>query len=175
MVDCAGGEYLNDGCHGGWYYWAYQYLRHNGLESETDYPYVGTDQTCAYDATKAVANSKTPAFSLVTDLGTGGTRAAIQAAIATTPSNVAVAAGNKYFQTYSSGILTSTECPTEIDHAILAVGYGEEDSVFYYIVKNSWGSSWGEDGYIKIEATVDGVGICGVNQYVVWPELEGTQ
>ena len=50
-----------------------------------------------------------------------------------------------------------------IDHAILAVGYGQEDNKWYYIVKNSWGSSWGEDGYIRIEATEDGAGICGVN------------
>ena len=172
LVDCAGGEFLNDGCSGGWYYWAYQYLRNKGLETESDYPYKAADETCTYDSTKAVAGSKVAAYSLVTDLGTGGERDAIKAAIATGPSNVAVAAGNLHFQTYSSGILSSTECPTVIDHAILAVGYGQEDNKWYYIVKNSWGSSWGEDGYIRIEATKDGAGICGVNQYVIYPELE---
>ena len=106
LVDCAGGEYLNGGCNGGWYYWAYQYLRHNYLESEDDYPYVGKDGKCAYDADNGIVGVS--AYNLVSDLGTGGERTAIAAALATTPSNVAVAAGNKYFQTYSSGVLSST-------------------------------------------------------------------
>ena len=172
LVDCAGGEYLNGGCNGGWYYWAYQYLREYGFETEEEYPYTAKDGTCNYDSAKRVASSGVASYSLVTDLGTGGDRTAIKAAIAKGPANVAVAAGNKHFQTYSSGILTSTSCPTEIDHAILAVGYGQEDNTWYYIVKNSWGSSWGEDGYIRIEATEDGDGICGVNQYVVYPTME---
>ena|ERR1719464_259701 len=172
LVDCAGGEFLNGGCNGGWYYWAYQYLREYGFETEGDYAYTGKDGTCAYDASKEVAGSKVASYNLVTDLGTGGERSAITAAIAQGPANVAVAAGNRYFQTYSSGILTSTSCPIEIDHAILAVGYGQEDGTWYYIVKNSWGSGWGEDGYIRIEATEDGAGICGVNQYVVIPNME---
>lgn len=108
---------------------------------------------------------------MVSDLGTGGLRSAIQAALTVGPANVAVAAGNMYFQSYSGGILSSTDCPTVIDHAILAVGYGKEGDDWYYIVKNSWGTSWGEDGYIKILATEDGVGICAVNKYVTYPDV----
>ena len=171
LVDCAGGDFLNGGCNGGWYYWAYQYLRHSAkLSSEDDYPYTGKDETCKYQADKGIIG--VTAYSLVTDLGTGGERTAITAAIATTPSNVALAAGNDYFRTYSSGVLASTDCPTEIDHAVLAVGYGRTDAGdWYYIVKNSWGTDWGEDGYIRILATPDGSGICGVNKYVTWPEI----
>ena len=88
------------------------------------------------------------------------------------PSNVAVAAGNLHFQTYTSGILSSTDCPTTIDHAILAVGWGtSDDGEVYYIVKNSWGAEWGLDGYIQILATEDGEGICGINKYVMYPTV----
>ena len=172
LVDCSGGDFLNGGCNGGWYYWAYQYAREYGFEHEADYPYTAKDGTCSYDASKRVASSGVASYDLVTDLGTGGLRSAITAALAQGPANVAVAAGNRYFQTYTSGILSSAQCPSEIDHAILAVGYGQEDNTWYYIVKNSWGASWGEDGYIRLEATEDGAGICGVNQYVVRPNME---
>ena len=62
---------------------------------------------------------------------------------------------------YKEGIFDSAECGTSLDHAVTAVGYGKENGMEYYIVRNSWGPSWGEDGYIKIKA-VEGAGICGV-------------
>ena len=170
LVDCAGGEYLNGGCEGGWYYWAYQYARTNAMVSETDYAYTAKDGTCAYEASQGIVT--TPAFNCVSDLGTGGLRTAIQGALMNGPSNVAVAAGNLHFQTYTSGILSSTDCPTTIDHAILAVGWGtSDDGEVYYIVKNSWGAEWGLDGYIQILATEDGEGICGINKYVMYPTV----
>ena len=75
LVDCAGGEYLNGGCEGGWYYWAYQYARTNAMVSETDYAYTAKDGTCAYEASQGIVT--TPAFNCVSDLGTGGLRTAI--------------------------------------------------------------------------------------------------
>ena len=95
MVDCAGGEWLNGGCNGGWYYWAYQYLRENLLESEADYPYTGKDGDCTADKSKGLVGVSN--YTLVSDLGTGGERTAIAAALNVGPSNVAVAAGNRYF------------------------------------------------------------------------------
>jgi hypothetical protein len=62
---------------------------------------------------------------------------------------------------YHSGILDTTACGTNLDHAVAAVGYGTEGGKDYYIVRNSWGASWGDKGYIKI-AAVDGEGICGI-------------
>lgn len=61
-------------------------------------------------------------------------------------------------------------CPANIDHAISAVGWGVEGKQNYYIVRNSWGSSWGEDGYVRIQLS-DGEGVCGINQYVYQPTL----
>ena len=85
---------------------------------------------------------------------------------------MAVSAGNNVFMNYSSGIITESEgCPTAIDHAIVAVGWGEEDGTQYYIVRNSWGTGWGEDGYVRI-ATHGGLfGVCGINQYVFYPTI----
>ena len=91
------------------------------------------------------------------------------------PANVAVAAGNNVFQGYSSGIIdASLGCPTKIDHAVVAVGWGVENDVQYYIIRNSWGTGWGEQGFVRI-ATDDGdapyLGVCGINQYVYYPLL----
>jgi len=62
---------------------------------------------------------------------------------------------------YTSGVMDSTACGTNLDHAVAAVGYGTEGGKDYYIVRNSWGASWGDQGYIKI-AAVEGKGICGI-------------
>jgi len=62
---------------------------------------------------------------------------------------------------YTSGVMDSTACGTNLDHAVAAVGYGTEGGKDYYIVRNSWGASWGDQGYIKI-AAVEGKCICGI-------------
>jgi len=74
------------------------------------------------------------------------------------------------FQTYTSGVITSSSCGTNIDHAVLAVGYGTENNTEYLLVKNSWGTSWGDQGYVKIALT-SGAGTCGINQYVAYPNV----
>ncbi len=71
------------------------------------------------------------------------------------------------FQTYSSGVL-SEGCGTNRDHAVLAVGYGTEDGQEYWLVKNSWNTTWGDQGYIKL-AIEDGEGVCGVQMEPVAP------
>ena len=78
-----------------------------------------------------------------------------------TPTSVSVAADSSVFQHYKTGVITSSSCGTSTDHAVLAVGYGTSGSTPYYIVKNSWGSSWGDKGYVKIGIS-DGAGICGI-------------
>jgi len=71
------------------------------------------------------------------------------------------------FQSYTGGIITSKSCGTEIDHGVLAVGYSAAQK--YYIVKNSWGGSWGEKGYVRIGMNGQGKGICGIQQFDSYP------
>ena len=92
----------------------------------------------------------------------------LKAAIATGPTSVAVEADKSVFGQYKSGILNSAACGTTTDHAVVAVGYGTSGSTEYYIVRNSWGSSWGMAGYVNI-AAVAGAGICGIQTNPVWP------
>jgi len=72
------------------------------------------------------------------------------------------------FQSYKSGVITSAACGTNIDHAVVATGYDSTASEPYYLVRNSWGTSWGDKGYVKIGMS-SGKGICGINQYVYYP------
>jgi len=89
-----------------------------------------------------------------------------------TPQAVAIEADTAYFQTYTSGILTcATCCGTTIDHAVTAIGYGMDATYGgYYIVRNSWSASWGNQGYVNIGMAAN-PGICGINQYVAYPSV----
>jgi C1A family cysteine protease len=74
---------------------------------------------------------------------------------------------------YTGGIVTSSTCSgTSLDHAITAVGWGSESGQEYYIVRNSWGTSWGESGYIRIATQESGKGVCGIQQTSVWAETD---
>jgi len=100
--------------------------------------------------------------------------AAIIAALKIQPLTVAVSAGSSAFQLYKSGILSSTACGTTLNHAVLLVGYGQDSTgIPFWIVKNSWGTSWGEQGYVRIrrDTVKGGKGICGIQQYIVYPTM----
>lgn len=94
-------------------------------------------------------------------------------AIAKGPVSVTVEADKAVFQRYNGGVLNSPDCGTNLDHAITAVGYGStKEGEEYYIVRNSWGSSWGDKGYINIKAEKSGKGICGIQQISVFPTTD---
>ena len=88
----------------------------------------------------------------------------MKAAVAQQPVAIAIEADTRYFQSYSGGVLTSSSCGTNLDHGVLIVGYGTENGIDYWLVKNSWGTSWGDKGYVKIarSSSTNDVGICGV-------------
>mmetsp|Transcript_69891 Transcript_69891/g.194363 ORF Transcript_69891/g.194363 Transcript_69891/m.194363 type:complete len:345 (-) Transcript_69891:149-1183(-) len=151
LVDCdtlrnGGGDL---GCNGGLYDTAYEWIQTNGgLCSEEDYPYIsGTTKSRSEDGCNTSC-SKDAAVTPVsyTDVETNSDEA-LMSALAQQPVSVAIQADQRDFQLYSSGVFTAS-CGTNLDHAVLAVGYGTLDGEDYYKVKNSWGTGWGMDGYI---------------------------
>jgi len=86
----------------------------------------------------------------------------LKAAVAAQPTCVSVDAESSYFSNYKGGILNTNKCGTNLDHAVTAVGYGTEAGQEYLIVRNSWGPTWGEKGYIRMSLQVGGSGVCGV-------------
>lgn len=90
----------------------------------------------------------------------------LQQAVSQHPVSVAIEADTTVFQSYTSGILDSTSCGTYLDHGVLAVGYGTDNGVAYWRAKNSWGTSWGDKGYIRM---VRGKNMCGISQESSFP------
>ena len=86
----------------------------------------------------------------------------LKAAIDKQPTSVAVEAKGAFFRFYTGGIMDSAHCGTSLDHAVVAIGYGSADGTDYFIVRNSWGPHWGEEGYIRMAIEGDGSGTCGI-------------
>jgi len=143
---------------------AFLYAEKNNMETEADYGYQAKDGTCHYDASKGVVKV-TKAYQV-----RANDEAALKSVIAEYgPVSVAVEADKSAFQLYQSGVLDTTACGTKLDHGVLAVGYGTEGGKGYFLVKNSWGPSWGDKGYLKI-ASADNT--CGILMQPVFPVAE---
>ena len=140
------------------------YVHSHPQELESEYPYTARDGTCKQKTGHVTVNSVAQVQARSTS--------ALMSAIAKGVVSVTVEADRSVFQRYTSGILNSTQCGTQMDHAIAAVGYGNLNGQDYYIVRNSWGTSWGDKGYIKI-AAVPGAGICGIQLESLYPSCTG--
>ena len=142
---------------------AFKYAEKYGMMQAKDYPYTARDGTCHYDASKVVV--KPTGFVTVQP----NSAKALKTAIASAPVSVAIEADAFVFQFYSSGIINTPSCGINLDHGVVAVGYGVDSAKGeYYIVRNSWGAAWGNKGYVNI-AVVDGNGICGIQMEPVQP------
>ena len=169
LVDCAGLKYGSMGCNGGQMDGAFKYAIDNGMCTESSYPYTsgvtktaGTCHSC----------SAVDHFSSCSDVKPND-QISLKAAVAQQPVAIAIEADTKYFQSYSSGVLTSSSCGTSLDHGVLIVGYGTENGIKYWLVKNSWSTSWGDQGYVKIarsDSTND-AGICGISMSPSFPTV----
>jgi len=158
LVDCAG-SYGNEGCSGGLMDQGFEYVIGNkGLCAEAAYPYKAADGSCKRTCEKVVTITgykDVPA----------NDEAALLAAVAGQPVSVAIEADTEVFQFYSGGVLDSAACGTNLDHGVLVVGYGTDAGKDYWIVKNSWGASWGENGYIRLARNKNTCGISLVASY----------
>lgn len=164
LVDCSGPE-GNDGCEGGLMDDAFAYIKKNkGIDTEASYPYTAEDGNCAFKVNAIGATLKS-----WTDIDSGSESALTDAIANVGPISVAIDASNPSFQSYSSGVYFEDQCSSsQLDHGVLAVGYGKKDSSEYYLVKNSWGTDWGMDGYILMSRNKDNnCGIATMSSYPV--------
>jgi C1A family cysteine protease len=163
LVDCGGAE-GNMGCNGGLMDYAFQFIIDNkGICTESGYPYTARDGTCQKTCTKTLT------ISGFTDVPANDATQLL-AAVQTRPISIAVDAGGSDWQFYSGGVLNDQGCGTSLDHGVLAVGHITSGSTPYWIVKNSWGTSWGAQGYIYIaDQGGKGAGICGINMDPSYP------
>ena len=163
LVDCAGLKYGSMGCNGGQMDGAFKYAVDHGMCTESSYPYTAKDGSC-HSCSAVVSVSGCADFK-------ANNQVALKEAVANAPVSIAIEADTKYFQSYTSGVLTSSSCGTNLDHGVLIVGYGTENGIKYWLVKNSWGVTWGEQGYVKIarsDSTND-PGICGIGMQPSYP------
>ena len=162
LVDCATGyKYGSHGCNGGQMEGAFKYVIENGQCALSEYPYVSGTTTTSND--ECMSCDPVAQISKCYDVKPND-QISLKNAVFQQPVAVAIEADTRYFQMYSNGVLDSAECGTQLDHGVLTVGYGEENGVKYWLVKNSWSTSWGEDGYVKIgrSDSMNDPGICGI-------------
>lgn len=163
LIDC---DKTNKGCHGGVMNKAYKYLQSNNLLLAEEYPYENDDSSsCRHDGKKGLVGVKDFAFAETQD-----EQEIKRLLYEKGPLGGAVNALPLAF--YEGGIYDpwfDWLCSSSINHAITIVGYGEEDGTEYWIIKNSWGEEWGENGFFRIAL---GRGLCGINTFVLHVEAE---
>merc|ERR1711904_417627 len=144
---------------------AIQYESGTAMATEASYPYKAADGTCKSVTQAAIPQGGVTGYKSVGNFLFGASKADLQAAIVQQPISIAIEADQSAFQSYSGGILSSG-CGTSLDHGVLAVGYNADSD--YWLVKNSWGTSWGDAGYIKISSASN---VCGVLNQPVYPQV----
>lgn len=146
LVDCAknGG---NDGCNGGYMNEAFTYVIQNkGIDSEESYPYEAKDNDCRFNE-KTIGATLTDFVRLPS-----GNEEILKEVVATIgPVATAIDTSDEHYRSFKSGVFNIDKCSSErLTHGVLIVGYGTEEGNDYWLVKNSYGKSWGLDGYIKM-------------------------
>lgn len=163
LVDCAG-DFDNKGCNGGLPSHAFEYLKYaGGITTEDKYPYtaIAADKCALVDGTQVVGIS---GGAVNISLSEDDLRVQL---FKQGPVSVAFQVIDG-FKAYTSGVYTTDKCkngPMDVNHAVLAVGFGTEDGKDYWVIKNSWGDSWGDKGYFKMERGVNMCGIVNCNSY----------
>merc|ERR1719321_2621563 len=155
FVDC---DKVDSGCNGGLMDNAFGWAEKQAIATESSYAYTGRDGSCKSSFTTAIPQGGVTGYKDVTKSASG-----LTSALQNSPVSVAIEADQSAFQMYTGGVITSG-CGSNLDHGVLAVGYGNEDGTDYVLVKNSWGASWGDSGYVKMAFDQ-----CGVTQSASYP------
>uniref|UniRef100_A0A3P9MD48 Cathepsin K n=1 Tax=Oryzias latipes TaxID=8090 RepID=A0A3P9MD48_ORYLA len=164
LVDCVT---ENDGCGGGYMTNAFKYVQENGgIDSEAAYPYMGEDQPCRYNVSGLAAQIKG-----YKEVPEGDEHALAVALFKAGPVSVGIDASQNSFLYYQKGIYFDRNCNKEdINHAVLAVGYGvNAKGKKFWIVKNSWGETWGNKGYVLMARNRGNV--CGIANLASYPVM----
>jgi xylem cysteine proteinase len=163
LVDCSR-AYWNEGCNGGEMNQAFEYIKDQGISTDKEYPYEGRDRSCRKKSKSFVIDG---CVNVTKDDNDN-----LLEALAHGPVSVAVKANNREFMYYRGGIIKSGcgKQNDELDHGITLVGADEEKGTPFWIVKNSWGPSWGEKGYVRIKRdTGKGHSMCGIAMDACYP------
>lgn len=145
----------------------YSYSKTSPIVPLSDYAYKsGRTQKhgkCQYKKSEGVVGAKS--YNYVTKNNVS----ALKNAVEQQPVSISIDASSNYFNSYSSGILNNaSKCGTGLDHAVMIAGWGTQNGTDFWLVKNSWGTSWGESGYIRFEIT-SGAGMCGCQKQPLYP------
>ncbi|XP_052814979.1 procathepsin L-like [Mya arenaria] len=165
LMDCSQKE-GNHGCQGGLMDFAFAYVISNdGIDTEESYPYEPKNGKCKYNPANVGATEKS-----CMDIKEGSEDDLMAASATVGPISVGIDASHPSFQLYKSGVYSERRCSsTRLDHGVLVVGYGSEDSKDYWLVKNSWGKSWGQEGYIMMSRNMKNQ--CGVATSASFPTM----
>ena len=165
LTDCSR-NYGNNGCRGGLMDNAFKYVIDNGgLCTEKEYPYIGNDSICLQNQCNNVVK-----INSYTDVKPND-ESILKRAVAIGPVSVAIQANVSSFRFYKSGVYQDPECGDQLDHGVLVVGYGTDQDLDYWIVKNSWSPERGDNGYIKIlrNDANSNSGMCGIASQPSFP------
>ncbi|XP_047200273.1 procathepsin L-like isoform X5 [Hippoglossus stenolepis] len=164
LVDCSTTD-GNKGCIFGYLSKAFKYvIRNKGVDSEKSYPYEAKDGKCRYDV-----KGKAGTCSNFTVLPKGNEIALRDETASVGPISVLVDAKLPSFHQYRGGVYNDPKCSSSVTHAVLVVGYGTDNGQDYWLVKNSWGTKWGEKGYIRMARNKNN--LCGIANFAVYPIL----
>merc|ERR1719159_2104870 len=165
LVDC---DKVDQGCHGALMDNGFNFLKSNGACSEASYPYTAKDGSCQQSSCDIVI----PANGVTGYKDVHG-ESDLASAVQQQPVSVAIEADQMGFQLYNSGVFSGA-CGTQLDHGVPPVGFGTANGQDYWKVKNSWGASWGEQGYIRLVSQTSGAGQCGMYKQPSYPVAGGS-